>query len=390
MFLQYSTLPYLQSQSYLLHIKQKSGWKIILKKWNLYFIEKKRQSGQIKAIFTPMTDSIKIKVAIPGTTRNQLEMDVSDYNLKSMGDLCNYIIAHREDLPKSTENKDFKKECNELFKNCRPLQFTLHKSNMTFADFANTKGAKLASICRHYIEQYISLPRGKRELFIKKVELIKIEEAIKKQRNVTLLYHRKYRTVSPCFIAHSPAQARSYLVVYEELPKMSRFEKECHAENPFKAYRICHIKNVKVEEDEAFHTRSNILFKKAAGYREHFDPFLCYGQELRVVLTKEGVQLYKKATTNRPRILKVPAASKKKTDAKVRAKGTSESIAFALESEIPGEYTMECSPELAKVYFPQFLDTAEIITPTILRNYFRQRFLNAARKYGIMDLPTHR
>lgn len=345
-----------------------------------------------------MTNSIKIKVAVPATTRNQLELDISDYGLKGLGDLCNYIIAHREDLPKSTENKDFKKECNELFKNCRPLQFTLHKSNMAFADFANTKGAKLASICRHYIEQYISLPRGKRELFIKKVELIKIEDAIKNKRNITLFYHGERRTVSPCFIASSPAQVRSYLVICEELPKTSRLEKGgrtknekgCSAENPFKAYRICHIRGVAVEDSEAFHTEINALFKKAEGFREHFDPFLCYGQELRVVLTKEGVQLYKKATTNRPRILKVPAASKKKTDAKVRAKGTSESIAFALESEIPGEYTMECSPELAKVYFPQFLDMAEIITPTILRNYFRQRFLNAAKKYGIMDLPTYR
>lgn len=345
-----------------------------------------------------MTESIKIKVAVPTTVRNQLEMDVSDYNLKSMGDLCNYIIAHREDLPKSTESNGFKRECNELFKNCQPIQFTLHKANEGFAELAHGKGAKLASICRHYIEQYISLPRGKRELFIKKVELIKIEDAIKNKQNVTLLYRGKYNTVSPCFIASSPAQVRSYLVICEELPKTSRLEKGgrtknekgCSAENPFKAYRICHIKNVTVEDFEAFHTRSNILFRKAEAFREHFDPFLCYGQELRVVLTKEGVQLYKKATTNRPKILKVPAASKKKTDAKVRAKGTSESIAFALESEIPGEYTVECSPELAKVYFPQFLDTAEIITPTILRNYFRQRFLNAARKYGIMDLPTYR
>ncbi|MCQ2049656.1 MAG: WYL domain-containing protein, partial [Candidatus Saccharibacteria bacterium] len=95
-----------------------------------------------------MTGSIKIKVAVPTTIRNQLELDISDYNLKGIGDLCNYIIEHREHLPKSSENKGFKKECNELFKNCQPLQFTLHKSNIQFADFANGKGAKLASICR--------------------------------------------------------------------------------------------------------------------------------------------------------------------------------------------------------------------------------------------------
>lgn len=47
------------------------------------------------------------------------------------------------------------------------------------------------------------MPRGKRELFIKKVELIKIEDAIKNRRNITLFYRGKYNTVSPCFVAHS-------------------------------------------------------------------------------------------------------------------------------------------------------------------------------------------
>lgn len=286
-----------------------------------------------------------------------------------------------ESSPQANTNKGFKKECNELFKNCQPLQFTLHKFNNQFADFANGKGAKLASICRHYIEHYISMPRGKRELFIKKVELIKIEDAIKNRRNITLFYRGKYNTVSPCFIAHSPAQVRSYLVICEN-PKDAL--QGCLKDFPFKAYRICHIKDVTVDASEAFHTKTNSLFKKSEDFREHFDPFLCYGQELRVSLTKEGVQLYKKATTNRPKILKAP-----KCGAKVHTKSAIESIAFALENEIPGEYTMECSPELAKVYFPQFLDTAEIITPTVLRNYFRQRFLNAAKKYGIMDVPAH-
>lgn len=334
---------------------------------------------KLKAIFKGMDGAIKIKIAVPPTIRSQLEMDIDDYGLKGMGDLCNYIIEFREDLPKSTENKAFTKECNELFKNCPPLQFTLHKHNAEFAKFANAKGAKTASLCRHYIEQYVSLPRGKRELFIKKVELIKIEDAIKNKKNISLFYRGQHKTVAPCFVAHSPAQVRSYLVVCEN-----------SKESPFKAYRICHIKNVSVQDSEAFHTTSNALFKKAESFREHFDPFLCHGQELRVELTGEGVKLYKRATTNRPKILWAPSSLKRpgapKASGMSRQK-RNEAIEQALENETAGIYVMECSPELAMVYFPQFLDTAEIISPPDLRNYFRQRFLKAAKKYGLMDFP---
>lgn len=326
-------------------------------------------------IFYIMKDAIKIKIAVPSYMRDQLELDIQDYQLKSMGDLCNYIIEFRENLPKSTETKGFTRENNELFKNCDPLQFTLHRHNQNFADYANSKGAKLASLCRHYIEQYISLPRGMREMFLKKVELIKLNRAIENRKNVTLFYKGKIKTVAPCFIAHSPSQVRTYLVVCKN-------PKECERindlkENTFKAYRLCHVKNASIEENsEAFHTRTNALLKKAEAFREHFDPFLCYGQELRVKLTEEGVKLLKTAVTNRPKILKVPGEFHKKT---------AERIECALENNTAGIYTMECSPELAKVYFPQFLETAEILSPAGLRNYFRQRFLKAAQTYGLMD-----
>ncbi len=325
-----------------------------------------------------MSETIKIKIAIPTTMRNQLELDIDDYRLRGLGELCNSIIELRENLPKSTENKAFSRENNELFKNCPPIQISLHKRNSDFITTASTKGAKLASLCRHYIEQYISLPRGQRELFLKKVELIKIRKAIENQKNITLSYSGKPQKVSPCFVAFSPSQVRAYLVICKN-PK-DCISAEGTKESPFKALRICHIENVSIEDnEETFHTRTNALFKRAEDLREHFDPFLCYGQELRVNLTREGVQLYKRATTNRPKVLKVPGDTRKKS---------AENIKSALENEIPGTYTMECSPELAKVYFPQFLETAEILSPASLRHYFRQRFLKAAQSYGLIDFFT--
>lgn len=346
--------------------------KHVLKKWNFYFYKSPLKTNVKNLYICGMNESTKIKVAVSATLRNQLEMDIQDYGLKGIGDLCNKIIEFRDILPQNPQNKRFSKENNDLFKNCAPLQFTLHKRNHDFEESVNSTRTKLASLCRHYLEQYIDMPRGKRELFLKKLELLKIEKAIEAQKNVWLDYKGQRKLFAPCFIAFSPAQVRAYLVI-------------CNSNHQFKALRICHIKNVEDvelqgENSKAFHTQTNALFKKAQDLREHFDPFLCHGQELRVELSTEGVAIYNRAVTNRPKVLKVPAEH----SARNNFTDSPDGIKLALESCRPGVYILECSPELAKVYFPQFLETAQIISPPDLRNYFRQRFLKAATAYGLI------
>lgn len=321
-----------------------------------------------------MRDSSKIKVAVSATTRNQLELDIQDYNLKGIGELCNKIIAQYKEFTPMPESKRISRENSELFKNCAPLQFSLHKRNESFANYAISKHVKTATLCRHYFEQYVDMPRGKREMFLKKMELSFIDYAIKESLNVWLEYRGKVQIVAPCFTAFSPSQVRAYLVV-------------CTQDNEFKALRICHIKNVKPEDcngKKAFHTRTNALYKIAEAYKEHFDPFLCHGKELKVELSSEGIALYNRATTNRPKVLKVPF----EVGSRDKFLSSTEDIASALESQRPGVYIFECSPELAKIYFSQFLETAQILSPAELRNYFRQRFLKAARSYGLMDFST--
>ncbi len=44
-------------------------------------------------------------------------------------------------------------------------------------------------------------------------------------------------------------------------------------------------------------------------------------------------------------------------------------------------YTFYCSEENAKIYFPHFMDEAEILEPQELREWFRERFERVLHKY---------
>lgn len=330
-----------------------------------------------------MENSAKIKIAVSATIRNQIEMDIQDYQLKGIGELCNKIIELHQELASFPLSKRISRENCELFKNSAPLQFILHKRNGEFATYAVSKKIKIATLCRHYLQQYVDMPRGKREIFLKKVELSKIDYAIENQLNVWLDYHGKRKLLAPCFVALSPAHMRAYLVICER--------SELGVE--FKAFRLSHVKNVEVatahnsnsaDDTVAFHTQTNALYRKSLDFKNHFDPFLCYGQELKVELSPEGVALYNRAATNRPKILKAPQ-NPGSHNSFVSAQ---EEIASALDAQRPGIYIFECSPELAKVYFPQFLETAQVLAPAELRHYFRQRFLKAASAYGLVDQFT--
>ena len=88
--------------------------------------------------------------------------------------------------------------------------------------------------------------------------------------------------------------------------------------------------------------------------KNNFDPFLSYGCETKVRLTEHGIKHYDTVITNRPKV-----------------------------KEINGDiYTFHCSLENAKIYFPHFMDEAEILEPQELREWFRERFERITKKYN--------
>ena len=328
--------------------------------------------------------SKKIKVAASHLLRSQMELDAEDYGLKSLSDLCNRILARYADFTPPDPTRISADDT--LYKNVPPLQFSLNQAGESFANFANSftknAGTKIAPLCRYYFECYVNMPRGRRECFIFRNELDKLTAAAESRTNVSLTYRGERKCVSPCFLAFSPSQVRAYVVVCDD-------KVECAAASArFHSLRLCHIRGVAPDTaSKAFHCENFELSHQAEVFREHFDPFLCYGQSVKVKLTEEGAKRYNKLTTNRPKVIakecigvsdtatatscnnKMPAGNNARPDcAEVNGAGT---------------YTFECSEKLAKVYFPQFLSDADILEPRELRLWFKEQFEKAAGVYKV-------
>ncbi|SHL87021.1 WYL domain-containing protein [Fibrobacter sp. UWT2] len=302
--------------------------------------------------------SQKIKVAASNLLRSQMELDVEDYGLKSLSDLCNRILTRYTDFTPPDPTKIGPDDT--LDKNVAPLQFTLNQPGESFANFANSfaknAGTKIATLCRYYFECYVNMPRGKRECFIFRDSLDKLTSAAEARENVNLTYRDKPKHVSPCFLAFSPSQVRAYVVVCDDCI-------DAPAATRFHSLRLCHIRGVAPETgSEAFHCQKFELSRQAETFREHFDPFLCYGQQVKVKLTEEGAKRYNKLATNRPKVIAKDGAE-------------------CDEVNGAGIYTFECSEKLAKVYFPQFLSGADILEPRDLRLWFKEEFEKAAGIY---------
>ena len=293
--------------------------------------------------------SKKIKVAISHLLRTQMELDIEDYGLKGIGDLCNKILSRYMEFPQP--DPAWFANDDALYKTVAPLQFSLNRPCESFANYARSLASsadvRTAALCRYYFECYVNLPRAQRECFIFRDSLDKLMHAVKARANVNLTYRGEVKRVSPCFLAFSPSQVRAYIVVCDDridAPAVSRFH----------SLRLCHIRGVAPERSEAFHCENFMLSRQAELFREHFDPFLCYGQSIRVRLTEQGVGLYNRLVTNRPKVISV---------------------------DDDGDYVFECSEKLAKVYFPQFLGDAEILAPRELRLWFKEQFENAGKVY---------
>lgn len=325
--------------------------------------------------------SQKIKVAVSHLLRSQMELDAEDYGLKSLSDLCNRILARYAEFAPPDPTRIGTDDT--LYKNVPPLQFSLNQAGASFANFANSftknAGTKIATLCRYYFECYVNMPRGKRECFIFRDELDKLNAAAESRTNVSLTYRGERKCVSTCFLAFSPSQVRAYVVVCDD-------KVDCATAGArFHSLRLCHIRGVAPDTaSKAFHCENFELSHQAEVFREHFDPFLCYGQSVKVKLTEEGAKRYNKLTTNRPKVIAKECTN---ADDVATAAGcnnrmpTKNARPDCAEVNGAGTYTFECSEKLAKVYFPQFLSDADVLAPRELRLWFKEQFEKAAGVY---------
>ena len=221
----------------------------------------------------------------------------------------------------------------------KKVQFNLSKENEdVFLGILKGKKAETeAELMSDIFFTYINNLRFKREEIIFNDTFKQIREAIKNNKKIGIKYHSTARIVNPYFIELSSKENRSYLFCY------------CEKNQDFRNYRISDIENIWNLQNEIYVKDEDYI----EAIRKNFDPFLSYGNEIKVRMTEEGKALYERVNQNRPKLLKE-------------------------EGDI---YTFECSDKLAKVYFAQFYDEIEIIEPESLRESFKENFKRTYEMY---------
>ena len=222
----------------------------------------------------------------------------------------------------------------------KKVQFNLSKENedIFFDVLREKKASTEAELMRDIFFTYINNLRFKREEIIFYNTFKQIREAIKNNKKIGIKYHSTARIINPYFIEVSSKENRAYLFCY------------CEKNEDFRNYRLSDIENIWNLQKEIYIKDKEYIIE---AIKKNFNPFLSYGNFIKVRMTEEGKALYERVTQNRPKLVKE-------------------------EGDI---YTFECSDKLAKVYFAQFYDEIEIIEPESLRESFKENFKRTYEMY---------
>lgn len=269
-------------------------------------------------------------------TVNSIVSETIDYDSKlfqiSKNLLCNIIFKRFYD------KKGYKKLEKE---HTVVVQFNLNKTEESlletiFDDFSCENS--LAEFFRYIFDEYSKLARTEREKLIHIDTINKLEEQIKVRKNVIIGYNDRVEEVEPLFIEYDKDNQLYYLCAY------------LVRKNILISYRVSGIKMVEKNSNKQSYINNNKKF--ISELKRNFDPFLSYGKKTVVKFTDDGKKLLQKFRHNRPKLI-----------------------------EIKGDlYIFECSELKAQLFFSGFWESAEIIEPESLRDWF----INKSQK--ILDL----
>ncbi|MGL4861875.1 MAG: WYL domain-containing protein [Cetobacterium sp.] len=275
----------------------------------------------------------KIRVTLPRKIVEILENDIEEFFIKK-NTLLNYIYAE-----KIKENQQ-KKFVYPYKGETSVIQFNLNKKNLEgYYNFLEENNIQNESeFFREILIEYASLGKKKRECFLFKDIVERINYSIKEKRIIKIVFRdEKNIEVEPYLIESSKLEVMNYLFCYNL------------REAKWKNYKIKYIKSIYVK-NTSFKLRDKEFIDKM---KENFDPFISFGQYIKIKLTTAGKKMFNEIETNRPQIIKIDK----------------------------DEYILECSHEKAKRYFSFFLDEVEILEPLELRTWFKEKYRKALIKY---------
>lgn len=275
----------------------------------------------------------KIRVTLPRKIVEILENDIEEFFIKK-NTLLNYIYAE-----KIKENQQ-KKFVYPYKGETSVIQFNLNKKNLEgYYNFLEENNIQNESeFFREILIEYASLGKKKRECFLFKDIVERINYSIKEKRIIKIVFRdEKNIEVEPYLIESSKLEVMNYLFCYNL------------REAKWKNYKIKYIKSIYIK-NTSFKLRDKEFIDKM---KENFDPFISFGQYIKIKLTTGGKKIFNEIETNRPQVIKIDK----------------------------DEYILECSHEKAKRYFSFFLDEVEILEPQDLREWFKEKYRKALIKY---------
>ena len=260
-------------------------------------------------------------------------MEPCDY---SHGRFRNYIFLNLNEKYKNFKGNP---AIAEQSKEKSSIQFNLNKeSSLIYYDVLRDNNAQNESeFMRSLLIRYATNPKNKRELFIFKESVERINLAIKDKKNVYITFNddRKVK-VSPYHIGSSDLEIANYIFCYD------------FSEEKYKNYKLSYLKQVYTTSEGAKWEDSDYI----KDVIKNFDPFLSKGQIIKVRLSENGKKLLKTIKINRPKLI----------------------------SEDGDLFEFEASDEQIKRYFSYFFDEATVIEPIELKEWFIEKYENALKK----------
>ena len=278
--------------------------------------------------------SKKIKVTLPQNIYEIIKNDISDFNMTS-NYFMNYIFLNLNDKYKNFKGNP---AIAEQSKEKSSIQFNLNKeSSLIYYDVLRDNNAQNESeFMRSLLIRYATNPKNKRELFIFKESVERINLAIKDRKNVYITFNddRKVK-VSPYHIGSSDLEIANYIFCYD------------FSEEKYKNYKLSYLKQVYTTSEGAKWEDNDYI----EDVIKNFDPFLSKGQIIKVRLSENGKKLLKTIKINRPKLI----------------------------SEDGDLFEFEASDEQIKRYFSYFFDEATVIEPIELKEWFIEKYENALK-----------
>ncbi|WP_432205498.1 WYL domain-containing protein (plasmid) [Cetobacterium somerae] len=275
---------------------------------------------------------IKLRVTVPKNIALILKRDQEDFEINE-NKHYNRIYKNMDFNYSQEKSKSVYKEDTEL------LQFTLSKENFIKFDTLENKEVKKADFFRQLITEYAMKSAYERELIIFKEYIEQIKIAMENDKRIEIKFKNRDDILDPYFIASLEKENRNYLVSYS------------YYKEKIVNYRIKNISDVVITNLN----REPFDEKYIKDLKENFNPFLSFGNEVKVRFTPEGEKYYKQVISNRPKL-----------------KG--------IEGDI---YIFEANDYQAMLYFAGFMEMIEILEPLSLREKMKERVKKMKEVYNL-------